>query len=39
MKVFTNEFEEKLVSIIGTVIVLSIALIIIGLIGWVETGM
>ena len=39
MKVFTNEFEEKLVSIIGTAIVLSIALLIIGLIGWVEVGM
>ena len=39
MKVFTNEFEEKLVSIIGTAIVLSIAIIIIGLVGWIETGM
>ena len=39
MKVFTNEFEEKLVSIIGTAIVLSIALLIIGLVGWVEVGM
>lgn len=39
MKVFTNEFEDKLVSIIGTVIVVSIALLIIGLVGWVETGM
>ena len=39
MKVFTDEFEDRLVSIIGTVIVLSIALLIIGLVGWVETGM
>ena len=39
MKIFTNEFEDKLVSIIGTVIVLSIALLIIGLVGWVEVGM
>ena len=39
MKILTDEAEDKLVSIIGTVIVLSIALIIIGLIGWVETGM
>ena len=39
MKVFTNEFEDRLVSIIGTVIVVSIALLIIGLVGWVETGM
>ena len=39
MKIFTNEFEEKLVNFIGTVIVLSIALIIILLVGWVEVGM
>jgi len=39
MKIFTNEFEEKLVSIIGTAIVLSIAILIIGLVGWVEVGM
>jgi len=39
MKVFTNEFEDKLVSIIGTVIVLGIALIIVWLVGWVEVGM
>lgn len=39
MKVFTNRFEDRLVSIIGTAIVLSIALIIIGLVGWIETGM
>ena len=39
MKVFTNEFEDKLVSIIGTVIVVSIALLIIGLVGWIEVGM
>ena len=36
MKIFTEEFEDRLVSIIGTSIVLSIALIIIGLIGWLE---
>ena len=39
MKIFTSEFEDKLVSIIGTVIVVSIALLIIGLVGWIETGM
>ena len=39
MKIFTNEFEDRLVSIIGTVIVVSIALLIIGLVGWVEVGM
>lgn len=39
MKVFTNEFEDKLVNFIGTAIVVSIVLVIIGLVGWVETGM
>lgn len=39
MKVFTEEFEEKLVNFIGTAIVVSIALLIIGLVGWIETGM
>lgn len=39
MKILTNEAEDKLVSIIGTVIVLSIAILIIGLVGWVEVGM
>lgn len=39
MKIFTNEFEQKLVSFIGTTIVISIALLIIGLVGWIETGM
>ena len=39
MKILTDEAEHKLVSIVGTLIVVSIALIIIGLVGWVETGM
>ena len=39
MKIFTEEFEDRLVSVIGTAIVLSIAILIIGLIGWVEAGM
>ena len=39
MKILTDEAEDKLVSIIGTAIVLSIAILIIGLIGWVEVGM
>lgn len=39
MKILTDEAEDKLVSIIGTAIVLSIALIIVWLIGWVEVGM
>ena len=39
MKILTNEAEDKLVNFIGTAIVLSIALLIIGLVGWVEVGM
>ena len=39
MKIFTSEFEDRLVSIIGTAIVLSIAILIIGLVGWIEVGM
>ena len=39
MKILTNEAEDKLVSIIGTAIVVGIALLIIALVGWVEVGM
>lgn len=39
MKVFTDEFEDKLVNFIGTMTVVSIALLIIGLVGFIETGM
>ena len=39
MKIFTNEFEDRLVSFIGTAVVVSIALLFIGLVGWIETGM
>lgn len=39
MKVFTNEFEDKLVNFIGTAIVVSIALLFICLVGWIEVGM
>lgn len=39
MKVFTEEFENKLVNFIGTATVVSIALLIIGLVGWIEKGM
>ena len=39
MKILTDEAEDRLVNFIGTVIVLSIALLIIGLVGWVEVGM
>ena len=39
MKIFTSEFEDVLENFIGTAIVVSIALLIIGLVGWIETGM
>ena len=39
MKILTDEAEDKLVSIIGTAIVVGIALLIIGIVGWIETGM
>ena len=38
MKILTDEAEDKLVSIIGTAIVVGIALVIIGIVGWIETG-
>ena len=39
MKIFTSEFEDVLVNFIGTAIVVSIAILIIGLVGWVEVGL
>ena len=33
MKIFTNEFEDKLVNFIGTTIVVSIILLIAGVVG------
>ena len=39
MKLFPDEFEQKLVNFIGTAIVLSIPILIIGLVGWVEVGL
>ena len=39
MKILTDEAENKFVSFIGTAIVLSIAILIICLVGWVEVGM
>ena len=38
MKILTDEAEDKLVSIIGTVIVVGVALLIIGIVGWMEVG-
>ena len=39
MKILTDEAEDKLVSIIGTAIVVSIALIITGVVGGIEQGL
>ena len=39
MKILTDEAEDKLVSIIGTVIVVGIALLIIGIVGGIEQGL
>ena len=39
MKILTDEAEDRVVSIIGTAIVVSIVLVIIGLVGWIEVGM
>ena len=39
MKIFTEEFEDVLVNFIGTAIVVSVALLFIGLVGWIEVGM
>lgn len=39
MKVFTNEFEDRLVSIIGTVLVVIIILLVFGVVGGLEQGL
>ena len=39
MKILTDEAEDKLVSIIGTLIVVSICLLIIGVVGGIEQGL
>ena len=39
MKILTDEAEDRLVNFIGTVIVVGIALVIIGIVGWIERGM
>ena len=38
MKIFTNEFEDRLVSVIGTVIVVAVVVLIIGIVGGIESG-
>ena len=39
MKIFTNEFEDKLDGFIGTAIVITIALLIFGIAGGLEQGL
>ena len=39
MKIFTKEFEDALVSIIGTAIVVSVILLIAGVVGGIEQGL
>ena len=39
MKILTDEAEDKLVSFIGTAIVLSIILLITGVVGGIEQGL
>lgn len=39
MKVFTDEFENKLVSFIGTTVLVSIALLFFGIAGGIELGL
>ena len=39
MKILTDEAENKLVSIIGTAIVVSIILLIAGVVGGIEQGL
>ena len=38
MKIFTSEFEDRLVSIIGTLIVVAVVVLIIGIVGVIESG-
>lgn len=38
MKIFTEEFEDRLVSIIGTLIVVAVVVLIIGIVGGIESG-
>ena len=39
LKIFTNEFEDRLVSFIGTAVVVSIALLFFGIAGGIELGL
>jgi len=39
MKVFTSEFEDVLVNVIGIAVLVSIGLLIIGIVGGIESGL
>lgn len=39
MRIFTEEFEDRLVSFIGAVVVISIALLFFGIAGGIELGL
>lgn len=39
MKVFTSEFEDVLVNVIGIAVLVSIGLLIIGVVGGIENGL
>ena len=39
MKIFTNEFEDKLVNVIGCSALIILALLVIGIIGGIEQGL
>ena len=39
MKIFTSEFEDMVVSFIGTTVVVSIALLFFGVAGGIELGL
>ena len=38
MKILTDEAEGKLVSVIGTLIVVAVVVLIIGIVGGIESG-
>lgn len=39
MKVFTDEFEDVLVNFIGTLVVVFIILLLVGIVGGIEQGL
>nr|WP_319217975.1 hypothetical protein [uncultured Trichococcus sp.] len=39
MKIFTDEFEDRLVNFIGAAVVIGVALLFFGLVGGIELGL